>query len=37
MKTFNWGWLMVSEVSSIINIARKRGTMQADMVLEKKF
>ena len=34
-KTFNWAWLTVSEVQSIITMAG-HGSVQASMVLEKE-
>lgn len=35
LKTFSWGWLIVSQVYSIIIMAR-HGGVQAIIVLEKK-
>jgi hypothetical protein len=35
-KTFNWGWLTVSEVQSSYHHGRKHGNMQTGMVLAKE-
>ena len=35
-KHFIWGWLTISEVQSILIIDGRRGSTQADMVLEKE-
>ena len=35
-KTFNWDWLTVSEVQSIISMAGSMAVVQADMIMEKE-